>query len=96
MWYSRMPDHTHYKKEVMEVFLRLSTKHIPYSLHPFYRRHSSEHKRPAMYVLAVAAVGGLFCSVSGTSTVARSMCNDARRLVLAAVCTSKDNDIDMG
>ncbi|KAK3673517.1 hypothetical protein LTR78_006751 [Recurvomyces mirabilis] len=84
MWYSGMPDPDHYKKEVKEVFLRLFMKHIPHSFPLFDRKHSSEHERPVMYVLAMAAVGGLFCSVPGSGEVARSMCNDARRLVLAA------------
>ncbi|EXJ75898.1 uncharacterized protein A1O5_00406 [Cladophialophora psammophila CBS 110553] len=32
----------------------------------------------------MAAVGGLFCAVSGSSEVSKSMYNDARRLVLAS------------
>jgi hypothetical protein len=66
------------------VFLRLFQRHIPPTF-PIFERSSSMHKHPPSYVLAAAAVGGLFCAVAGSAEVARSMYNDARRLNLAAV-----------
>jgi hypothetical protein len=84
LWFSAPPDPDLYKKEVKEVFLRLFQKHIPPTFSIF-ERENCQHKHPASYVLAAAALGGLFCSVSGSAEVARSMYNDARRLNLAGV-----------
>ncbi|KAK5727905.1 hypothetical protein LTR17_012328 [Elasticomyces elasticus] len=82
MWYSALPNLTNYKQEVKEVFLRLFQKHIPATF-TIFERSNCQHKRPASYILIMAAVGGLFCSVPGSAEVARSMYNDARRLSLA-------------
>ncbi|KAK5674816.1 hypothetical protein LTS10_012553 [Elasticomyces elasticus] len=72
MWYSALPNLTNYKQEVKEVFLRLFQRHIPATF-TIFERSNCQHKRPASYILIMAAVGGLFCSVPGSAEVARSM-----------------------
>ncbi|KAK3648773.1 hypothetical protein LTR56_007213 [Elasticomyces elasticus] len=88
MWYSALPNLTNYKQEVKEVFLRLFQRHIPATF-TIFERSNCQHKRPASYILIMAAVGGLFCSVPGSAEVARSMYNDARRLSLATYNTRR-------
>jgi hypothetical protein len=92
MWYSAVPNLTHYRPEIKEVFLRLFQRHIPATF-PIFERPNCQHKRPASYILAMAAVGGLFCSVPGSAEVARSMYNDARRLSLATVRVTSRNEL---
>lgn len=82
-WYSAPPDLQRYPTDILVVFLRLFERHIPRTFTVFryplvtWRNHSVE------YILAMAALGGLFSIVSGKE-VAKSMYNDARRLHLAA------------
>ena len=40
---------------------------------------------PSELDLALAAVGGLFCDVQGSYSVAKAMFNDSRKLLLASV-----------
>lgn len=85
MWYSAPPNLEDHDNDVVNVFLNLFHKHIPETF-PLFDEAAVSQKRRAEYCLAMAATGGLFCSVPGSFEVARSMYNDARRLLLAYVC----------
>lgn len=84
MWYSAPPDMDRYNRDIVRVFLRIFRKNIPKTFPLFENPNHSQQNRAA-YTLAMAATGGLFCTVSGSAEVAKSMYNDARRLALASV-----------
>jgi hypothetical protein len=73
-------------KVVVKGFLNLFQNHIPetFSLFDESTINSNNKARPE-YILAMAATGGLFCSVPGSAQITKSMYNDARRLTLASV-----------
>lgn len=83
-WYSLLPAHNNHSQDVVKVFLKLFRMHIPKTFSIFKDIHS-DHTRQSCYNLAMAATGGLFCAVLGSAEVAKSMYNDARRLLLASV-----------
>lgn len=84
MWYSAPPNLEDHDRGVLNVFLNLFHRHIPKTF-PLFENITYGKKPQAEYYLVMAAIGGLFCSVSGSSEVAKSMFNDARRLFLASV-----------
>lgn len=84
MWYSEAPDLKNHDTDVLNVFLNLFHKHIPETFPLFAGTTVNAGSKPEYY-LVMAAIGGLFCSVPGSHEVAKSMYNDARRLLLATV-----------
>jgi hypothetical protein len=87
MWYSSPPNIEDHDPDVVNIFLNLFHKHIPETF-PLFEEVTIGQKIRAEYYIAMAATGGLFCSVPGSFEVAKSMYNDARRLLLASVCVS--------
>ena len=83
-WYSAPPNLHDHNKDIVTIFLNIFRKHIPKTFSLFEETTVSPKGRAA-YTLAMAATGGLFCTVLGSATVAKSMYNDARRLLLASV-----------
>ncbi|KAH8799730.1 hypothetical protein F5884DRAFT_115759 [Xylogone sp. PMI_703] len=83
MWYSSPPNLYNHDKDILKVFLRIFRRHIPETFSLF-KDSTVGRKTRAEYTLAMAATGGLFCTVPGSAEVARSMYNDARRLLLAS------------
>jgi hypothetical protein len=83
MWYSAPPDLTNHNKDIVKIFLSLFRKHIP-STFPLFTDTVRSQKNQVAYTLAMAATGGMFCKVAGSTAVAKSMYNDARRLLLAS------------
>lgn len=86
MWYSAQPNLEAHDRVVVKGFLNLFQNHIPetFSLFDESTINSNNKARPE-YILAMAATGGLFCSVPGSAQITKSMYNDARRLTLASV-----------
>ena len=91
MWYSAPPILEDHDNDVVNVFLHVFNKHIPETF-PVFVEACVGHDQRAEYCLAMAATGGLFCSVPGSFEVAKSMYNDARRLLLAYVCISNSQE----
>jgi hypothetical protein len=91
MWYSAPPNQNDHTKDVVRVFLRIFQKHIPKTF-TLFKDATVNKKGRAAYTLAMAATGGLFCTVLGSAEVAKSMYNDARRLLLASVnqCSNRE------
>jgi hypothetical protein len=87
MWYSRPPDFDSHDKTIMAIFLGLFRRHIPPTFTLFNDNFFNEMDggTTVEYVLAMAALGGTFCSVQGSAEVSRSLYNDSRRLHLASV-----------
>ncbi|KIW30690.1 uncharacterized protein PV07_06409 [Cladophialophora immunda] len=83
MWYSAPPNLNDHNKDIVKVFLKIFKKHIPETFSLF-KDAAVNWKGRAEYTLAMAATGGLFCTVPGSAEVAKSMYNDARRLLLAS------------
>lgn len=87
MWYSSPPNLDDHNKDISRVFLDIFRRHIPETFILF-QDSTISRKNRAEYTLTIAATGGLFCTVPGSAEVAKSMYNDARRLLLASVCLS--------
>ncbi|KAF2102966.1 hypothetical protein NA57DRAFT_52505 [Rhizodiscina lignyota] len=84
LYYSDPPNLAIYDAQVLKIFLNLFWRHIPPSF-PIFEDLCLGRHPDAHYVLALAAVGGLFCSVEGSLKMAMAMYNDSRRLVLRKV-----------
>lgn len=84
MWYSAPPNLADHNKDIVRIFLNLFRKHIPQTI-PLFGSTTFGRNGRAAYTLAMAATGGMFCAVPGSTAVAKSMYNDARRLLLASV-----------
>lgn len=84
-WYSAPPNLNDHNQDIIRVFLNIFRRHIPNTFSLF-KGPTVSGKDRAAYILATAATGGLFCNVPGSAEVAKSMYNDARRLLLASVC----------
>jgi hypothetical protein len=84
MWYSAPPNLDDHDKDVLNVFVNLFHKHVSATFTLFKKIRATPGTRPE-FRLAMAATGGLFCVVSGSAEVAKSMFNDSRRLLLASV-----------
>lgn len=88
MWYSAPPNLQDYDEDVFNVFINLFHKHIPETF-PLFNEIGANQRVKDLHpehCLAMAATGALFCSVPGSFDVAKSMYNDARRILLAKVC----------
>lgn len=86
MWYSAPPNLEDHNKDIVKIFLGKFRMHLPQTLSIFKESTVGLTNR-VEYTLAMAATGGLFCTVPGSAEVAKSMYNDARRILLASVCT---------
>ena len=87
MWYSRPPMSTVQDTCVTNIFLHLFRRHITATFSLF-RDTDLSGQAHTPYIMAMAAVGGLFCSVAGSYNVARALYNDSRRMLLAKVRAS--------
>lgn len=82
--YSAQPGLSNHDAEVINVFLNLFSRHVPKFFAAFSDLTITCETRPD-YVLAAAAVGGLYCTTTGSFDFSRAMYNDSRRLLLASV-----------
>lgn len=85
MWYSAPPSMNDHNRDIIRVFRKIFRRHIPKTFSLFEHTATASHKNRPAYILAMAATGGLFCTVPGSAEVAKSMYNDARRLLLTSV-----------
>lgn len=83
-WFSECPDLERYDASITNVFLNLAVKNLGPTFSCLENFTVTGATRPELY-MAVAAVGGLFCQVSGSYSVAEAMFHDSRRLLLSAV-----------
>ena len=79
-WLSQRPNLELYDSEVINVFLNLAVSHLGRTFTFLESFAVQENTRPELY-LAVAAIGGLFCQVTGSYKVAEAMYHDSRRLL---------------
>ncbi|KAM3471265.1 hypothetical protein MY5147_005943 [Beauveria neobassiana] len=95
MWYSKLPTSTVPDAYVVNVFLNIFRRHIPPTFSLFRDMNLSDSPTSSYY-MAMAAVGGLFCSVRGSYDVARALYNDSRRILLTKVnCTKEEQNPDL-
>ena len=85
-WLTSPPSLEHYNKSVVNTFLKYCLANVGTDFEIFqdFRVHLDT---PPETTLAMAAVGGLFCKVSGSFSMARAMYNDAHRILATKVCT---------
>jgi hypothetical protein len=82
-WFSEPPQPQIYDDEVINIFLDLACNHIGSTFKVFATFNIDGETRTELY-LALAAVGGLFCQVTGSFDVAKALYHDARRLLHAS------------
>ncbi|KAK5064917.1 hypothetical protein LTR84_000751 [Exophiala bonariae] len=82
-WYSAPPHLQIYDEEVINVLLNLAKTHISSTFSLFSDFETTPDMKEEL-CLAMAAVGGLFCTVSESAKVAKKLHNDARRMQLEA------------
>lgn len=77
-WYSAPPSLQIYDKEVLNIFLNIAQRNLSSTFKVF---SGYEYKGDPNYelCLALAAVGGLFSPTLGSTAMAKSLYNDARR-----------------
>ena len=82
-WYSVPPRLQIYDESIINIFLNLARNHLADSFSVFAYFEAMPGMRQEL-CLAMAAVGGLFCSVEGSNKIAKALYNDARRMLLAS------------
>lgn len=80
-WYSDPPRFHLYDREVINVLLNIGRAHLSTTC-PIFSKFEATDRCSKQLCLAMAAVGGLFSTVDGSTTIAKSLYNDARRLEL--------------
>lgn len=78
-WYSAPPQLQIYDKEVINVLLNVARRHLSTTF-GIYADFEAGESTAHELCLAMAALGGLFSSVDGSVTMAKSLYNDARRI----------------
>ena len=84
MWYSAPTCLWDHDLEVVNVFLSIFSRNVPRVFRLFRNLHITNVTRPE-YILAAAAVGGLYCTTTGSFDFSKVMYNDARRLLFSSV-----------
>lgn len=85
MWYSAPASLSDHDPEIVNVFLNMFSRNVPNWFKLFQDSIFTVETRPE-FILAAAAVGGLYCSINGSFEFSKAMYNDSRRLLLASVC----------
>jgi len=90
-WFSEPPQADLYDSEVLDIFVGLAVAHLDGTFKLFANFAITDHTTTELY-RAMAAVGGLFCRVSGSFKIAKALYHDARRLLLASVihCSAQE------
>jgi hypothetical protein len=92
MWYSAPPRLQMYDKDMINVFLNLAKNHLA-STFTFLLPFQAYPGVAEELVIAIAAVGALYCDVDGSHKLAKACYNDARRMVFAKVkCNTGNNN----
>lgn len=84
-WFSATPDLGRYDPQMVNILLRLARDNLA-GIFRILDEFHAPRSAPGYFIIAMAAVGALYCDVEGCRTVAKACYNDARRIVLAAVC----------
>ena len=84
MWYSKQPRLQIYDKDIVNVFLNLGRRHLATTFAVF-ANFEADAGTSEELCLVMAAVGGLFCEVPGSTKIAKSLYNDSRRILLESV-----------
>ena len=84
LWYSAPPGLQIYDREVINVLLNLAKSHLSSTFAIFSTFEAITGMKEEL-CLAMASVGGLFCTVQGSTKIAKKLYNDARRLLLESV-----------
>ena len=84
MWYSKQPRLQTYDKDIVNVFLNLGRRHLATTFAVFADFEANAETSEEL-CLVMAAVGGLFCEVPGSTKIAKSLYNDSRRILLENV-----------
>ncbi|KAL6797934.1 hypothetical protein J3E68DRAFT_398688 [Trichoderma sp. SZMC 28012] len=93
VWTSELPSLAIYDTQVLDVFIGLALKHLLATFDLFHEV-SLDKNTDASYILALAAVGGLFSSVEGSFKLAMAIYNHSRKLVLKRFnCSMKDDEL---
>ncbi|KAI1652744.1 hypothetical protein F4813DRAFT_376963 [Daldinia decipiens] len=79
-WYSAPPQLYVYDKDVLNILLNVSKTHIT-STFSIFSDFEANHDTRVELCLAMAAVGGLYCTAYGSMKVAKMLFNDSRRLL---------------
>jgi hypothetical protein len=88
--YSIAPDLARYDPDIINVFLNLARSHLGDAF-PLFSSFQATSDTEAELCLATAAIGALYCSISGSIKIARSLYNDARRLLLESYFAHQDS-----
>ena len=84
MWYSAPTSLWDQDLEVVNVFLNIFSRNVPKVFRLFQNLNITDETRPE-YILAAAAVGGLYCTTAGNFDFSKVMYNDSRRLLFSSV-----------
>ena len=79
--YSIAPRLQIYDTEIINVFLNLARDHLSCSF-PIFSTFKAMPGMRKELCLAMASVGGLYCSVQGSTKIAKALYHDSRRLLL--------------
>jgi hypothetical protein len=85
-WLLTSPSIRKFDRHIINCFLSKFIKHVVPTFCSF-KDLKIDEGTTSEKILAMAAVGGLFCTTNGSFQVARAMCSDARRLHLNRVHT---------
>lgn len=83
-WFSAPPQLISYDNEIINAFLINAKRHLA-TMFPVLAPFEATHGTAEELVLAMAAVGAVFCNVAGSDRVAKACYNDARRIAFAKV-----------
>jgi hypothetical protein len=84
-WLLTSPSMHKFDREIINCFLSIFMRQMAPTFTSF-AGFSVDAGTTADKILAMAAVGGLFCTTNGSFSLARAMCSDARRMVSVHVC----------
>jgi hypothetical protein len=85
-WLLTIPSIRKFDRQILNCFLSKFMKHVV-PIFCSFKGFKVDEGTTSEKILAMAAVGGLFCTTNGSFQVARAMCSDARRLHLNRVHT---------
>lgn len=80
-WYSIFPQLGVYDDVTVNILLNVSKRHLSTTFAVF-SDFEADHNTRVELCLAMAAIGGLYCTTSGSAKVAKMLFNDSRRLML--------------
>lgn len=83
-WHANQTNLSDHDPDILNVFLNIFRRNVSCTL-PLFQDISTDLSIRADVILAMAAVGGLYCHIRGSFELSKAMYNDSRRRLLAAV-----------